>query len=149
MMGVHRLVALLGFALAACADAPAPKAEAPAARAPAAAGATGESLAGTRWIGVVAGNPDPRTLPRLEFVSSERVTGYTGCNMLNGGWHAEGATIRVGPLVTTKRACAGPENDIERRLLATIGGVVTREGDRLVFTGADGERFEFMPAAAS
>src|SRR5690348_18430042 len=80
---------------------------------------------------------------------SGRVTGYTGCNMLNGGWHVEGATIRVGPLVTTKRACAGPENDIERRLLATIGGVVTREGDRLVFTGANGERFEFMPAAAS
>ena len=148
-MGIRPVVALLALALAACADAPAPKVEAPAARSPAPAEAIGHSLAGTRWIGVVAGNPDPRTLPRLEFVNSERVTGYTGCNMLNGGWHVEGATIRVGPLVTTKRACAGPENDIERRLLATIGGVVTREGDRLVFTGANGERFEFMPAAAS
>lgn len=146
-MGSRCVAALLAIALAACAGAPAPKAEAPTARA--AAPAIGESLSGTRWIGVVPGSPDPRTLPRLEFVSSERVTGYTGCNMLNGGWHVEGATIRVGPLVTTKRACAGPENDIERRLLATLGGVVTREGDRLVFTGANGERFEFTPAAAS
>jgi len=106
-------------------------------------------LAGTRWIGVVAGNPDPRTLPRLEFVTSDRVAGYTGCNMLNGAWHQEGASIRVGPLVTTKRACVGPEDDVERRLLAALMGTVKREGDRLVFTGAHGERFEFTPAAAS
>jgi len=148
-MTVRTLVPLLALALAGCTGAPAPKAEAPGARAPAPAPSIGASLAGTRWIGVVAGNPDPRTLPRLEFVSSERVTGYTGCNMLNGGWHVEGATIRVGPVVSTKRACVGPEGEVERRFVAVIGGVVTREGDRLVFTGANGERFEFMPAAAS
>ena len=148
-MTVRTLVPLLAMAVASCADAPAPKAEAPAARAPAPAPSIGASLSGTRWLGVVAGNPDPRTLPRLEFVNAERVTGYTGCNMLNGGWRVEGATIRMGPLVTTKRACIGPEDDVERRLLASLGGVVTREGDRLVFTGANGERFEFTPAAAS
>ena len=149
MTTVRTLVPLLALALASCAGAPAPKPEASAARAPAPVPALGASLVGTRWVGVVAGDPDPRTLPRLEFVNSERVTGYTGCNMLNGGWHVEGAGIRVGPLVTTKRACAGPESDVERRVLATLGGVVTREGERLVFTGADGERFEFTPAAAS
>jgi heat shock protein HslJ len=106
------------------------------------------SLANTRWTGVVDGTPDPRTLPRLEFMQ-DRVAGFTGCNMLSGAWRMEGGTIRVGPLVTTKRACAGPENEIERRVSAALAGTVTREGDRLVFTGAGGERFEFMPAAAS
>ncbi len=100
-------------------------------------------------VGVVAGDPDPRTLPRLEFVSSTRVTGYTGCNMLNGAWRVDGTGIRLGPLATTKRACVGPEMDVERRLLAAIGGSVTRTADRLVFTAPGGERFEFTPAAAS
>ena len=61
----------------------------------------------------------------------------------------EGGTVRVGPLVSTKRACVGPESEIERRVVAALAGTVKREGDRLVFTGAGGERFEFMPAQAS
>ena len=139
---------LIAGMLAGCATGPsAPPAE-PVARAPVAA-APGESLTGTRWVGVVAGEPDPRILPRLEFVSATRVTGYTGCNMLNGAWRLEAGAIRVGPLVTTKRACVGPEMDTERRLLAALGGTVQRIGERLVFTGAGGDRFEFTPAAAS
>jgi heat shock protein HslJ len=139
---------LVALAVGACANAP--RAEAPAGALRAAAAVTApQSLTGTRWIGVVEGNPDPRTLPRLEFVTSERVAGYTGCNMMSGGWRTEGGTIRVGPLVSTKRACVGPENEIERRVVAALAGTVKREGDRLVFTGAGGERFEFMPARAS
>jgi heat shock protein HslJ len=137
---------LVALAVGACANAPEssePVRETPPPPAHA------ESLVGTRWVGVVAGNPDPRTLPRLEFVSAERVTGYTGCNLLNGAWRVEGSTIRVGPVVSTKRACVGPENEIERRLSAALSGTVTREGDRLVFTAPGGERFEFTPAAAS
>ena len=135
-MESRRFVWLLAGTLAGCAAAPAATPPTP-------------SLTGTRWIGVVAGEPDPRTLPRLEFVSATRVTGYTGCNMLNGAWHAEGSSIRLGPLATTKRACVGPEMDVERRLLAAIGGRVERTPDRLVFTAPGGERFEFRPAAAS
>ena len=131
---IARLVAGAAAFLAACASAPAPEPPPP--------------LAGTRWIGVVAGDPDPRTLPRLEFIGT-RVTGYTGCNMLNGGWRTEGTQLRIGPLVTTKRACAGPEGDVEQRFIAAAAGPATREGDRLVFTGPNGERFEFRAAAAS
>ena len=147
MITVRGFLPLVALALGACANAP--EATAPS-RAPAAAPAAAPlSLAGTRWIGVVEGNPDPRSLPRLEFVTSERVAGYTGCNMMSGGWRMEGGTVRVGPLVSTKRACAGPEGEIERRVVAALAGTVKREGDRLVFTGAGGERFEFMPAQAS
>ena len=147
MITARGFLPLVALALGACANAP--QAEAPS-RAPAAAPAAAPlSLTGTRWIGVVEGNPDPRSLPRLEFVTSERVAGYTGCNMMSGGWRMEAGTVRVGPLVSTKRACVGPESEIERRVVAALAGTVKREGDRLVFTGAGGERFEFMPAQAS
>jgi putative lipoprotein len=139
------VLAILALALAACTTAPAP----PVTAAPAAAPEPATTLAGTRWIGVVAGDPDPRTLPRLEFLGGGRVTGYTGCNMLNGAWRMEGGEVRLGPLVTTKRACLGPEGDAEQRFLAAAGGRVAREGERLVFTGPRGERFEFRAAQAS
>lgn len=133
MMG-RLFVSVGALAVTACATSPAPP--------PA-------TLVGTRWVGVVAGSPDPRTLPRIEFVNSERMTGFTGCNLMNGGWRMEGAEVRVGPLVTTKRACVGPEGDVERRVLAALGGRIAREGDRLVFIAPTGERFEFIPAQAS
>lgn len=142
MMG-RLFVSMGALAVTACATQPT---VAPTAPAVVAAPAT---LVGTRWVGVVAGSPDPRTLPRIEFVTSERVTGFTGCNLMNGGWRMEGAEIRVGPLVTTKRACVGPEGDVERRVIAALGGRIAREGDRLVFIAPTGERFEFTPAQAS
>jgi len=147
MITARGFLPLVALALGACASAP--QAEAPSRAAAAAPAAAPLSLTGTRWIGVVEGSPDPRSLPRLEFITSERVAGYTGCNMMSGGWRMEGGTVRVGPLVSTKRACVGPESEIERRVVAALAGTVKREGDRLVFTGAGGERFEFMPAQAS
>ena len=147
MITARGFLPLVALALGACAGAP--QAEAPSRAAAEAPAAAPLSLTGTRWIGVVEGSPDPRSLPRLEFITSERVAGYTGCNMMSGGWRMEGGAVRVGPLVSTKRACVGPESEIERRVVAALAGTVKREGDRLVFTGAGGERFEFMPAQAS
>ena len=43
-------------------------------------------LIGTRWIGVVTEEVDPKLKPRLEFVGGNRVSGYTGCNMMSGTW---------------------------------------------------------------
>ena len=107
------------------------------------------SLVGTRWVGVAAGDVDPRQLPRLEFVTAERVAGYTGCNMLSGTWSMQGGEAKLGPLVTTKRACIGPGADIERRVVAALAGSMRREGERLVFVAPDGARYEFIPAQAS
>lgn len=108
-------------------------------------------IAGTRWVGVVGEGADHRTLPRLEFVREGRLSGYTGCNMLSGAWTMQGDEVRVGPLVTTKRYCLGPEGEVEKRFLAALadGGRGRREGGRLVFTGPKGERFEFEQAAAT
>ena len=99
-------------------------------------------------MGVVDASIDKRFAPWLEFVAEGRVSGYTGCNLLNGAWKIDGGEVRVGPLVTTKRACAGPEQAIERRVLAALNqqARVTREAGRLVFTTPAGERVEFAEA---
>jgi heat shock protein HslJ len=61
----------------------------------------------------------------------------------------EGDAIRIGPVITTKRMCAGPEGEVERRLIAALGGHAVREGGKLVLHGPGGARFEFTPAQAS
>lgn len=136
MRRVSWLAGISALGLAACA---APPGAGPAAPAP--------SLAGTRWVGVAAEGVDRRHLPRLEFVREGRVSGFTGCNMLSGTWSVEGGVVRLGPMVTTKRMCIGPEMELERRLLAAMGekAKVTQQEGRLVFTSEAG-RFEFVPA---
>jgi heat shock protein HslJ len=144
---------LLALGLAACAApsspggypagaAPAPPA-APAA--PAAAVLSAQSLAATRWMGVIDASIDKRFAPWLEFVAEGRISGYTGCNLLYGTWKSDGGEMRIVSLVTTKRACAGPEQAIERRFVAALNAQsrVAREGDNLVFTTPAGERVEF------
>ena len=128
--------------LAACATAPGAGPAAAAAPAP---------LEGTRWVGVVEGNADARTLPRIEFSAGGRMAGYTGCNMMSGTWTEEGGAVRFGPIISTKRFCAGPEGEVEQRLMAAMGpsARATRSGDRLVLKNANGATFEFTPAAAS
>jgi heat shock protein HslJ len=107
-------------------------------------GAPTESLAGTRWRGVVEGSVDEASVPWLEFAEG-RVAGYTGCNMLSGTWRVENGEVHLGPLVTTKRACAGQGSELEKRVLATLNerSHVSRQGPRLTATAPGGERFEF------
>jgi Heat shock protein len=105
------------------------------------------SLAGTRWAGVVEAGTNDANIPRLELVAEGRLAGYSGCNLINGAWAMQGSEARVGPLVTTKRACAGPEAAIEKRVLSALSeGRLVLEGARLVAIGKGGERFEFVQA---
>jgi putative lipoprotein len=134
------LAALAALGIAACAAAP-PPAMAP---------AQGASLVGTRWVGVLGGIQDANSLPRIEFVTDSRLTGYTGCNMMNGSWKLEGGQVRLGPIATTKRACVGPGDLVERRVTAAMtDGRIFREGANLVFIGSTNERFVFAPAGAN
>lgn len=106
------------------------------------------TLTGTRWVGVVDASTDRRAVPRLEFVREGRLTGFTGCNLLNGTWTVEGAEARLGPAATTKRMCLGPEGDLEKRVLAVLvdRSRITREGAKLVLVSPGGARFEFAEA---
>ena len=105
-------------------------------------------FAGTRWVGVVDAGVDAAAAPRLEFLEGGRVAGYTGCNMLSGAWRMEAGELRFGSIATTKRMCLGPGAEIEKRLVAAMGGdaSVRREGAKLVLSGPGGARFEFVPA---
>jgi heat shock protein HslJ len=141
------------LALAACASPSSDKAAgvaAPAAAVPTQAAAQPlPPLKGTRWRGIINPAFDQSHVPWLEFVTDGRISGYTGCNMLSGEWRTESGKVEVGRLVTTKRACAGPESEVERQFLAAFGGQsqVSREGAKLVVTNpADGRRFEFYKA---
>ena len=140
----HWLALTCALGLAACAAPPGPGSGTAAAAPPA-------PLAGTRWVGVVAGDPDARTLPRLELSGSGRLAGFTGCNMMSGTWREEGGEARFGPLIATKRFCVGPEGEVEKRVLAAFasGARGVREGNRFVIIAPGGARFEFSPAAAS
>lgn len=105
-------------------------------------------LAGTRWLGVVAPSTDPGTVPRLEFLPEGRMAGFTGCNVMSGTWTMEGNDALLGPVVTTKRLCLGPEGDLEKRLLVVLveKSRITRSGARLMLANPGGERFEFSEA---
>ena len=128
-------------AFSACAAAPGDKALGPSAAA--------ASLSGTRWVGVVDNALDARNRPQLEFVSEGRLAGYTGCNMLSGRWTIEAGVVRLSGIVTTKRACVGPEGEVERQVLAALSeqSRLTREVNKLVVSAPSGARFEFVPAA--
>ncbi len=76
------------------------------------------------------------------------MSGFTGCNSLNGRWRVEGDAALLGPIATTKRFCVGPEGDVERRLLTVLveRSRITREGAKLVLRSPAGERYEFEAA---
>jgi len=104
-------------------------------------------LTGTRWVGEGA-NPADRNAPAIEFVTDERIAGYTGCNLLSGSWRMEGDEVRIGRIVITKRMCAGPGEEVEKRVLAVLveNTHFKREGDKLVATASDGGHYTFVRA---
>jgi heat shock protein HslJ len=133
------------FALGLGACAAAPESGGPPAKPAAAMPAAAPSLAGTRWKGVIDASVDPAATPWLEF-GDGRVSGFSGCNMLNGAWKTDGGQVRLGPLAMTKRGCMGPAGDIEQRVMRVLNdqGRVTRDGNKLVITSPNGDRFEFV-----
>lgn len=104
-------------------------------------------LTGTRWIGE-GSNPADRNAPALEFVTDERIAGYTGCNLLSGSWRMDGDEVRIGRIVVTKRMCAGPGEEVEKRVLAVLVEAThfKRDGDKLVATLSDESHYTFVRA---
>jgi heat shock protein HslJ len=142
------LMGVFAMGLGACAAAPESGGSPPAPK-PAATASAQPSLVGTRWKGVIDAAVNPAATPWLEF-GDGRVSGYSGCNMLNGAWRSDGGQVRIGPLAMTKRGCMGPEGDVEKRLMSVLNeqGRVSREGNKLVITGPNGDRFEFVLATS-
>lgn len=108
-----------------------------------------QELAGTTWqvtgynngqdavVSVLTGST-----PTVAFGADGAVTGSGGCNTLRGTFTASGGTIKVGPLASTKMACAEPAGVMEQeaRLVAALESAATYkiEGQKLELrTAAD------------
>lgn len=77
----------------------------------------------------------------------EGVNGFAGCNSFSGALDADGDSVRIGPLMSTRRFCGEDEEpegpsvmEQEAALLAALENSVTAriEGDRLILLRADG-----------
>ncbi|WP_439534638.1 META domain-containing protein [Polymorphobacter sp.] len=60
---------------------------------------------------------------------TSRVAGRAACNRYSGSWTQTGTTVRFGPLITTKMACAPALMDMEQKFLSTLEAVTTLSFD--------------------
>lgn len=109
-------------------------------------GGAAEPLAGTAWVLAELNGQPPATAPSdrtptLAFAADEpRASGNGGCNQFSGPYTQNGASLRLGPLVSTRRACVDEaanrqETAYLRALESTTRFVVS--GDLLVLYAAD------------
>lgn len=100
------------------------------------------ALAGGVWVLTALGGdeitPTARNPAHLSFSETNRVTGATGCNRMNGGVTVDASSMRFGALVATRMACAG---DVEARFLAALEATRTwgLDAGRLQLRNADGD----------
>jgi len=80
---------------------------------------------------------------RLEISFGDgKVSGDAGCNTFHGNYTSGDGTVEIGPLATTRRACAEPLMTQEREFLAALASAVkwNIDGNVLDMHRADGER---------
>lgn len=67
----------------------------------------------------------------LQFDQAGRVTGYTGCNSMTGGYELQDTKLSFTPLVTTRKACL--QDTVEPQLLDVLSKVdnISVAGDEL------------------
>ncbi|MCA3180002.1 MAG: META domain-containing protein [Burkholderiaceae bacterium] len=106
-------------------------------------------LAGTAWR-IVAYNTGRQSVTSvgvgapltIEFGTAGGVRGSAGCNTYSGAWTESAGRVTIGPLRTTRMACADPPDVMEREaaVLRALESVATarREGDRLELRTATG-----------
>ncbi len=110
---------------------------------PSSAAATGsDPLDGTTWKLDVAGLEVPGSDavgPTISF-SKSTVSGNSGCNTFNGGYTISGATLTIGQLASTQKACGPVETAVETAVLTRLGKVAGYkvESDKLTLTDASG-----------
>jgi heat shock protein HslJ len=91
-------------------------------------------LVGTEWVldsilsGAVVSSVPAGVAARLRFGADGQVTVETGCNSGGGPYRIDGDRLVFGDLVLTKRACVGPEGQVEAAVLAVLGAGEVRFG---------------------
>lgn len=87
------------------------------------AAAAPASLAGTAWRVVRIGAQEvPEGVEAGLIFEAAQVSGSTGCNSLGGSYAFAEGTLTFGLLRTTRRACLGAGDAVERAFLAALAG---------------------------
>ena len=120
---------------------------------PAQAQGGGDPLAGTSWRLVeLNGQPVIGTEPlTLNFGTDGRVSGYGGCNQFSGEYRQNGASLRIGPLLSTRRACLEPALNTQETAYFQALESTTRysiEGGQLVLYRGNQVIARFVPSGA-
>ena len=91
-------------------------------------------LSGTRWTIVAVDGSTPRRGDEplsVEFGVDGRVSGNSGCNSFAGPYIRDESTLRIGELLSTRRACAeAARQRQESRVLAVLEGDTTLRRER-------------------
>jgi heat shock protein HslJ len=103
------------------------------------------SLGGRVWEvteidGAPPGLPADARVPTIEFdTAAKTANGFAGCNTFNGGYRELNEAIRLGPFVTTRRAC-GALDAVEHKFLSAMARTQAYRIDEesLEFLGGDG-----------
>ena len=111
----------------------------------ASAGGAAEPLTGTAWrLEELNGQPAvpvPNVgAPTLAFGADGRASGNGGCNQFNGTYTQDGASLRFGPLASTRRACLDPAGTSQETAYLRALESTTRfsiSGDLLVLHAGD------------
>lgn len=82
--------------------------------------------------------------PPLTFAVNRTLRGESGCNIVNGSFSFGGTTLKVGKLATTRRACAKPMMEQEKRYLEALRRVTTWRIDNDALVLADGKGRDLM-----
>lgn len=122
---------LMGLMLAGCASSPGRSGSTP-------------ELAGTRWTIASVDGRAPLGAENLtaQFGINGQIEGDSGCNHFSGPWIQSGNTLRVGELLSTRRACAEEDRQQqESRVLRILQGTSTlrrAKDGHLSLTGSSG-----------
>jgi heat shock protein HslJ len=78
---------------------------------------------------------------RIEFGADGRLSGHTSCNTMTGRYTLDGSALKVGPVATTRMACAQLQLEQEDRILTALELAVSarvRDDGLLELRDADG-----------
>lgn len=101
-----------------------------------------------RWriVDLNGGGGVPGAMLAFEGTS---ITGSSGCNRITGSWTLDGARLAIGPLASTRMACAAASMALEQRFLALLSAVQSVQFDangNATLISPDGRRMRLAPA---
>lgn len=110
-------------------------------------------IIGTKWelIATSERGGDLTQLPAgvkpatLDLTDPARLALFTGCNRGGGTVKEESGFLIFGPIATTRMACRGAADELERHVLSVIDGkvAIAYDGDRNLVLAKDGNSLTF------